>query len=225
MTGKRRLLTSHRHVSDGLTVTRCPLLSGTVPTAFLVDNLLGRTTFPGPQHPVPGSPKRHGNDVTRTQRARARARGAGGGACGGRGGAGTRLTEAALGAAVGRRRSRGSGSEGRGLRRRVPSRSGTAAAVSGRALTPDRSVPPLTRAGGRGGPGRQSPALGLSTSAEFFTARRDSGSREDTLPGCPLPLGSHPSPELRLQPGGSHPEPAWVSGMVRAAVARGFEYL
>lgn len=157
MTGKRRLLTSHRHVSDGLTVTRCPLLSGTVPTAFLVDNLLGRTIFPGPQHPVPGSPKRHGNDVTRTQRARARARGAGGGACGGRGGAGTRLTEAALGAAVGRRRSRGSGSEGRGLRRRVPSRSGTAAAVSGRALTPDRSVPPLTRAGGRGGPGRQSP--------------------------------------------------------------------
>lgn len=97
-------------------------------------------------------------------------------------------------------------------------------AASVRMLTPGRSVPPLSQAGGRGGPGRQSSALGLSSSADFFTARRYSGSREDTLPGRPLPLRSYPSTELWLQPGGSHPEPAWVWGMVRAAVARGFEY-
>ena len=141
-------------------------------------------SFPASRQPVPGSPKRHGNDATRTHRARAR--GAGGGACGGRGGAGSRVTEGALGAAVGRRRSRGAGSEGRGLRRRVPTRSGAAAAVSGRALT---GAAPFRlsagRAGGRIGPGRRSSAaaLGLSSSAEFFPARRDSGSREDTLPG------------------------------------------
>lgn len=75
-----------------------------------------------------------------------------------------------------------------------------------------------TQPGGHGGPGLQSSPLGLSGSA-------DSGSREDAVPGRQLALRSHPSSELWLRPGGSRPEHAWVSGMVRAAVAWGFECL
>lgn len=178
--------------------------------AFPVLNLPSvRSPFPAGSLETPEI--RSVTEVTRHARQRARAGGAGGGACGGRGGAGSRLTGAALGAAVGRRRSRGPGSEGRGApRRRVPhsERGGGGGGVRPRALTPGRSVPPRRRAGAEGQAARAPRSASLSAPAEFSAARRDSGSREDAMPARPLPLRSRPSPELWSRPGGSHSDPA-----------------
>lgn len=197
--------------------------------AFPVLNLPSvRSPFPAGSLETPEI--RSVTEVTRHARQRARAGGAGGGACGGRGGAGSRLTGAALGAAVGRRRSRGPGSEGRGAP--TEARSPLGAGWRRRRRPAARADPgPLrsaTEAGGRGGPGRQSSALGLSLRPGRVLRSSAGlglpGGRDARSPAAaPVPSESRvvvAAGRVTFGPrGGSR------GGMVRAAVARGFEIL